>query len=322
MPRSSSPSTSRAPPGPLPRKAHRPSIANSPLVKTAIAGEDANWGRIVMAVGKAGEKADRDKLAISIGGVEITRNGQRRRLTTRRRWPPISRPATSISASMSASARLKARVWTCDLTHRYIEINADYRSRDRDRPPAVAPTPATRTRRRSCASVERFRRGALYLHHPAIPMTCRWRWISSPPSKWRHMPPPDSSTTRRAPSSLGSSEGRTMPLVGCVGLQKTPEGPELGYWVGREHWRHGVAPRPPAAWCASPSRISPCRNWWPPPSPSTMPRTSAGKIGFTICGTGEIHSRAQELPSAGHPSPPEAQRLAAQDRPRRHDGAA
>ena len=103
-------------------------IANSPLVKTAIAGEDANWGRIVMAVGKSGEKADRDKLAISIGGVEITRNGQRR----------LDYDETPVAAHIKTRdvrigvdvgvGKAKARVWTCDLTHRYIEINADYRS--------------------------------------------------------------------------------------------------------------------------------------------------------------------------------------------------
>ncbi len=105
------------------------SIANSPLVKTAIAGEDANWGRIVMAVGKAGEKAERDKLAISIGGVLIAAQGPaRRRITTRRRSPRISR-GRDIKIGVDVGVGTgKARVWTCDLTHRYIEINADYRS--------------------------------------------------------------------------------------------------------------------------------------------------------------------------------------------------
>ena len=87
--RSSSPSTSRAPP-PTPRPGASASpIANSPLVKTAIAGEDANWGRIVMAVGKAGEKADRDRLKIAIGGVTVAaQRPARARTTTRRRSPP------------------------------------------------------------------------------------------------------------------------------------------------------------------------------------------------------------------------------------------
>ncbi len=103
-------------------------IANSPLVKTAIAGEDANWGRIVMAVGKSGEKADRDKLAISIGGVEITRNGQRRADYDE---APVAAHIKTRDVHIGVDVGIgsgKARVWTCDLTHRYIEINADYRS--------------------------------------------------------------------------------------------------------------------------------------------------------------------------------------------------
>ncbi|MEJ2014283.1 MAG: bifunctional glutamate N-acetyltransferase/amino-acid acetyltransferase ArgJ [Limibacillus sp.] len=104
------------------------SIANSPLVKTAIAGEDANWGRIVMAVGKSGEKASRDRLSISMGGIELARNGER--------VPDFDE--TPVAAHMKGRdivievdvgiGRGKATVWTCDLTHRYIDINADYRS--------------------------------------------------------------------------------------------------------------------------------------------------------------------------------------------------
>jgi glutamate N-acetyltransferase/amino-acid N-acetyltransferase len=104
------------------------SIANSPLVKTAIAGEDANWGRIVMAVGKAGEKADRDKLAIKIGGVLIAAKGQR---VADYDEAPVARHIKSRDIHIAVDIGLgsgKARVWTCDLTHRYIEINADYRS--------------------------------------------------------------------------------------------------------------------------------------------------------------------------------------------------
>ena len=103
-------------------------IANSPLVKTAIAGEDANWGRIVMAVGKAGEPADRDRLSITVGGVRITRSGQ----------PVADYDETPVAAHMKGSeidiavdlgiGRGRATVWTCDLTHGYISINADYRS--------------------------------------------------------------------------------------------------------------------------------------------------------------------------------------------------
>ena len=103
-------------------------IANSPLVKTAIAGEDANWGRIVMAVGKAGEKADRDRLSISMGGVEITRHGQ---LVAGYDEAPVARHMKGAEIDIAVDlgvGRGRATVWTCDLTHGYISINADYRS--------------------------------------------------------------------------------------------------------------------------------------------------------------------------------------------------
>jgi glutamate N-acetyltransferase/amino-acid N-acetyltransferase len=104
------------------------SIANSPLVKTAIAGEDANWGRIVMAVGKAGEDADRDRLAIWFGKTRVAVDGERD--------PDYSEEAASEAmknSEVSITVDLgldqgHATVWTCDLTHGYIEINADYRS--------------------------------------------------------------------------------------------------------------------------------------------------------------------------------------------------
>ena len=104
------------------------SIANSPLVKTAIAGEDANWGRIVMAVGKAGERADRDKLSISIGGVEITRDGQ---LVPGYEEAPVAAHMKGQEIDLAVDVGIDqgvATVWTCDLTHGYITINADYRS--------------------------------------------------------------------------------------------------------------------------------------------------------------------------------------------------
>lgn len=112
------------------RAAHKiaNSIANSPLVKTAIAGEDPNWGRIVMAVGKAGEAADRDAMRIEIGGVTVAREGM---------VDPDYKEATvakymknrEIEIAVDVGVgRGEATVWTCDLTHRYIEINADYRS--------------------------------------------------------------------------------------------------------------------------------------------------------------------------------------------------
>jgi glutamate N-acetyltransferase/amino-acid N-acetyltransferase len=103
-------------------------VGNSPLVKTAIAGEDANWGRVVAAVGKAGEKADRDKLSISIGGGEITRHGQRRPDYDE---APVAKHIKGQEIHIAVDVGVgsgKARIWTCDLTHRYIEINADYRS--------------------------------------------------------------------------------------------------------------------------------------------------------------------------------------------------
>ena len=104
------------------------SIANSPLVKTAIAGEDANWGRIVMAVGKAGEKADRDALDIKIGGVQVTMDGLRKPGYDE---TPVARHMKCQEIDISVDVgvgRGKATVWTCDLTHGYIDINADYRS--------------------------------------------------------------------------------------------------------------------------------------------------------------------------------------------------
>ena len=103
-------------------------IANSPLVKTAIAGEDANWGRIVMAVGKAGEKADRDALRIAVGGVEITRGGQ---VLPDYDEAPVARHMQGQDIAIAVDVgvgRGKAAVWTCDLTHGYIDINGSYRS--------------------------------------------------------------------------------------------------------------------------------------------------------------------------------------------------
>jgi glutamate N-acetyltransferase/amino-acid N-acetyltransferase len=104
------------------------SIANSPLVKTAIAGEDANWGRVVMAVGKAGEPAERDRLSIAFGGIWTARNG----------LPvdgfdeaPVASHLKEQVVDIAVDLGIgegKATVWTCDLTHGYIAINADYRS--------------------------------------------------------------------------------------------------------------------------------------------------------------------------------------------------
>jgi len=104
------------------------SIANSPLVKTAIAGEDANWGRVVMAVGKAGEPADRDRLSIWFGGIRVAHKGAR---------DPAYDEAAVSAAMKKPEIALKVglglgkgrdRVLTCDLTKEYVAINGDYRS--------------------------------------------------------------------------------------------------------------------------------------------------------------------------------------------------
>jgi glutamate N-acetyltransferase / amino-acid N-acetyltransferase len=104
------------------------SVANSPLVKTAIAGEDANWGRVVMAVGKAGEPANRDKLSISFNGIRVAKSGAR----------DPSYDEAEVSAAMKAPkiqikvalglGKGRDRVLTCDLTKEYVAINGDYRS--------------------------------------------------------------------------------------------------------------------------------------------------------------------------------------------------
>jgi len=103
-------------------------IGNSPLVKTALSAGDANWGRIVMAVGKAGEKADRDRLSISIGGTLIAAEG----------GPVPGYDEGPVAEHMKGRniridvdlgiGRGRATVWTCDLTHGYVDINGSYRS--------------------------------------------------------------------------------------------------------------------------------------------------------------------------------------------------
>ncbi|MCC1491273.1 bifunctional glutamate N-acetyltransferase/amino-acid acetyltransferase ArgJ [Cognatishimia sp. F0-27] len=109
-------------------RTHALSIANSPLVKTAIAGEDPNWGRIVMAIGKSGAQADRDRLSIRFGDVLVAEQG----------WVSPQYREEQGAAQMKAEeiditvdlglGSGSATVWTCDLTHGYISINADYRS--------------------------------------------------------------------------------------------------------------------------------------------------------------------------------------------------
>ena len=112
------------------KAAHRiaMSVANSPLVKTAIAGEDANWGRVVMAIGKAGEKAIRDKLRIRIGGITVAKNGMRDPAYKEAEIMPHMKGRHIVIEAHVGVAKGKARVWTCDLTHGYIDINGSYRS--------------------------------------------------------------------------------------------------------------------------------------------------------------------------------------------------
>ena len=104
------------------------SIANSPLVKTAIAGEDPNWGRIVAAVGKAGEAADRDRLAIWFGDILVAKDGEVAPSYREKDGAAyMKRPEIAITVDVGVGKEA-ATVWTCDLTHDYIAINADYRS--------------------------------------------------------------------------------------------------------------------------------------------------------------------------------------------------
>jgi glutamate N-acetyltransferase/amino-acid N-acetyltransferase len=104
------------------------SIGNSPLVKTAMAGEDPNWGRVVMAVGKAGEAADRDKLAIWFGDTLVAKDGERAPCYVEQAVAQYMKQAEINVRVDVGIGRGRATVWTCDLTHGYIEINSDYRS--------------------------------------------------------------------------------------------------------------------------------------------------------------------------------------------------
>jgi glutamate N-acetyltransferase / amino-acid N-acetyltransferase len=104
------------------------SIANSPLVKTAIAGQDPNWGRVVMAIGKCGEAADRDHLAIRYGDILVAENGERAST-----YDEHTVAEYMLGREIAISVHIgigqgRATVWTCDLTHGYVSINADYRS--------------------------------------------------------------------------------------------------------------------------------------------------------------------------------------------------
>jgi glutamate N-acetyltransferase / amino-acid N-acetyltransferase len=104
------------------------SIANSPLVKTAVAGGDPNWGRVVMAVGKAGEAADRDKLSIIYGDMQVAKNGERASTYDEKTVAAYMQGREIAMRVDLGIGSGRAKVWTCDLTHDYISINADYRS--------------------------------------------------------------------------------------------------------------------------------------------------------------------------------------------------
>jgi len=104
------------------------SIANSPLVKTAIAGEDANWGRVVMAVGKAGERADRDRLSIWFSGIRVAHKGERDPAYDEAAVSAaMKKPEITLKVALGLG-RGRDRVLTCDLTKEYVAINGDYRS--------------------------------------------------------------------------------------------------------------------------------------------------------------------------------------------------
>ncbi|MBX9617676.1 MAG: bifunctional glutamate N-acetyltransferase/amino-acid acetyltransferase ArgJ [Hyphomicrobiales bacterium] len=104
------------------------SIANSPLVKTAIAGEDANWGRVVMAVGKAGEPAERDRLSIRFGDIRVAHLGERDPAYDEAAISAYMKNDEIVISVDLGLGRGKAHMWTCDLTKDYVAINGDYRS--------------------------------------------------------------------------------------------------------------------------------------------------------------------------------------------------
>jgi glutamate N-acetyltransferase/amino-acid N-acetyltransferase len=109
-------------------RTHALSIANSPLIKTAVAGEDPNWGRVVMAVGKSGAAADRDRLSIRFGDILVAAEGWVAPDYTEAAGAAyMKRPEIDVTVDLGLGDGT-ATIWTCDLTKRYIEINADYRS--------------------------------------------------------------------------------------------------------------------------------------------------------------------------------------------------
>ena len=124
----SSPSRSAAPRAGPPRAELRSACANSPIVKAAISGEDPNWGRVVMAIGKAGEAADRDKLSIWFGPHIVARDGERAAEYVEETVAAYMKNREIVIRADVGVGSGSATVWTCDLTHDYISINADYRS--------------------------------------------------------------------------------------------------------------------------------------------------------------------------------------------------
>ena len=109
-------------------KVHAMAIANSPLIKTAIAGEDPNWGRVVMAIGKSGAPADRDRLSIRFGDIEVARDGWRSPDYSEEDAAAHMKGQNVVIGVDLGLGEGRCTVWTCDLTHGYIDINADYRS--------------------------------------------------------------------------------------------------------------------------------------------------------------------------------------------------
>jgi glutamate N-acetyltransferase/amino-acid N-acetyltransferase len=104
------------------------SCANSPILKTAIAGEDPNWGRVVMAVGKSGEAADRDALSIWFGDHCVARDGERAADYSEPAVAAYMKNREIVIRINVGVGEASGHVWTCDLTHDYVSINADYRS--------------------------------------------------------------------------------------------------------------------------------------------------------------------------------------------------
>jgi glutamate N-acetyltransferase/amino-acid N-acetyltransferase len=104
------------------------SVANSPLVKTAIAGQDPNWGRIVAAIGKSGAEADRDRLSIRFGDILVAEKGWRNPAYREEDGATYMQQQDLVIGIDLGLGKASRTIWTCDLTHRYIDINADYRS--------------------------------------------------------------------------------------------------------------------------------------------------------------------------------------------------